>query len=355
MKKILSLLLAVAVILSSFAFTVSAENDYPIKREDLRIRDPFVLVYDGKYYMYGTCLSRGEGYGCCVSEDLENWSEPQQVFSPDEEFDGYDNYWAPECHYYNGSFYLFATYKSETTQKRGVGIFKSESPLGPFELITDGHATPENLDCIDGTLYIDSDGQPWMVYVNEWTSQPDENGEMAAARLSEDLTEFVSEPIVLFRSNAHLWTNGNVTDGCFMYRTSGGELIMLWSNFVRSGGYAVGIAVSDNGEIDGNWIQHPDALYKENDFGRLNGGHPMIFETLDGEMMMSVHSPNEYSEELFETAQFIPIRDTGNSVSISKTETFDGINSFLIDVYVKLITALRPVIPFLYPILSIRV
>lgn len=352
MKKIFSLILTVILIFSSCLVCSFAQSEYPIKREDLRIRDPFVLVYDGKYYMYGTCLSRGEGYGCCVSEDLENWSEPYQIFSPDESFDGYADYWAPECHYFNGSFYLFATYKSETTQKRGVGIFKSSSPLGSFELISNGHATPKDIDCIDGTLYIDPDGQPWMVYVNEWTSQPDENGEMAAAMLSEDLSSFISEPIVLFRSDNHIWTDGNVTDGCFMYRTSDGELLMLWSNFARSGGYAVGIAVSDSGRIDGNWIQYPDAFYKENSFGNLNGGHPMLFETLEGQLMMLIHSPNNYSETLFETAKFIPVEDTGNTVIYKENSFLGKIEAIFLDIYIEIVSLIYPLLPYLEFILS---
>ena len=116
MKKFIAVLLSVIVLLTCFAMPSSAE-EYPIKRENLQVRDPFVLAYEGKYYMYGTCLSQGEGYGCVVSEDLENWSEKIQIFSPDENFDGYADFWAPECHYYKGAFYLFATYRSRSGEK----------------------------------------------------------------------------------------------------------------------------------------------------------------------------------------------------------------------------------------------
>lgn len=321
MKKIISVFLIFITIVGCFVPSVFADNDYPIKREKLLVRDPFVLVYDNKYYMYGTCLSNGEGYGCCVSEDLENWSNPVQVFTPHKSFDGYADYWAPECHYYNGSFYLFATYKSKASGKRGVGIFKSDSPLGPFSQISKGHITPKDIDCIDGTLYVDEEGQPWMIYVNEWTSQPDGNGEMAAAKLSCDLTHFISEPVVLFRSNNHFWTKGNVTDGCFMYRTAEGRLIMLWSNFARSGGYAVGMAVSDNGKPDGKWIHHPNSFYKKSRTFPLDGGHPMIFETVEGQLLMSIHSPNSCGDGLFETAVFIPVEEIGNTIRLVPEKT----------------------------------
>lgn len=316
MKRLFTMFMCMVMLSCCFVFPCAAEN-YPIKRENLRVRDPYVLAYEGKYYMYGTCLSQGQGYGCVVSEDLENWSERIQIFTPDENFDGYADFWAPECHYYNGSFYLFATYRSKESEKRGTAVFKSDSPTGPFELISDGHITPKNTDCIDGTLYVDDDGQPWMFFVNEWTSSPDEVGEMSVVKLSDDLTHFISEPKMIFRARKHIWTKGSVTDGPFVYKTSKGKLIMLWSNMARSGGYAVGMAVSDNGRPDGDWLHHPKAFYKKTDT-QLDGGHPMIFETFDGQLMVSVHSPNSYSEELFETAKFIPIEDTGSYIRVAK-------------------------------------
>ncbi len=320
MKKLISLILTIPLIACGFVLPSAAGEAYPIKRENLFVRDPYVLVHDGKYYMYGTGLSNGAGYGCVVSEDLENWSEQIQVFTPSADFDGYDNFWAPECHYYEGSFYLFATYLSRASGKRGTAIFKASSPTGPFEIITDGHVTPKERDCIDGTLYVDADGQPWMVYVNEWTSSPDKIGEMAIAKLSDDLTHFTSEPKVIFRADGHLWTDNRVTDGPFVYSTSKGELLMLWSNSVDKKGYAVGLAISENGKIDGNWLHYPQAFYKKDKNNEYDGGHPMLFTTLDGQLMMSIHSPNE-SGEVVTHAEFIPVEESGDIIRIVQDDS----------------------------------
>lgn len=321
MKKFFSVILAVIMILGSAVMPSFAhENEYPQKRENFTIRDPYVLVYNGKYYMYGTGLA-GRGYGCVVSENLEDWSYPIQVFTPDADFDGIKDFWAPECHYYNGKFYLFATYYSSVTQKRGVGIFVADEPTGPFTQLGGGHITPKDHDSIDGTLYVDGDGQPWMVYVSEWTSNPDEIGDMAIAKLSPELDRFISEPKIIFRANGHLWTDGKVTDGPFLYRTENGRLLMLWSNSARQGGYAVGVAWSDNNEITGKWKQQPKALYRESIYHELDGGHGMIFETLDGQLMLSIHSPNSQTEEHRTTAVFIPLRDTGSSLVLNENYT----------------------------------
>lgn len=332
-KKYISIILALAVAFSCFGIMAFAEQEYPLKCSRLHIRDPYVLPYDGKYYMYGTCLSNGKGYGCVISENLEDWSYPVQVYTPAEDSDEIADFWAPECHYYNEAFFLFATYRSKKSGKRGTAIYKSSSPTGPFEMISDGHATPKDIDCIDGTLFIDDDGQPWMVYVNEWTSSPDEVGEMAAAKLSDDLTQFISDPIVLFRARKHIWTTGSVTDGPCLYKTESGRLIMLWSNLDKDSNYAVGMAASDNGKIDGNWIHYPDAFYKKGIQNVLDGGHPMLFYTFDGQLTMSIHSPNSYSEELFETAHFYPIEDRGNLINIKNDSKFDLIINVIYEIY----------------------
>ena len=322
MKKILALILTVITVLGCVVMPTFAADEYvyPQKREDFTIRDPFVLVHEGKYYMYGTGLA-GRGYGCVISENLEDWTYPIQVFTPDECFDGIKDFWAPECHYYNGKFYLFATYFSGETQHRGVGIFVADEPTGPFTQLGDGHITPHDRDSIDGTLYVDGDGQPWMVYVREWTSAEDEVGEMAIAKLSENLDCFISEPKIIFRADGHLWTDSHVTDGPFLYRTENGRLLMLWSNSAKQGGYAVGVAWSDNNEITGKWKHQPSALYRKDMYHELDGGHGMIFRTLDGQLMMSIHSPNSQTEEHRTTAVFIPIKDTGNSIVLAENYT----------------------------------
>lgn len=333
MKKLFALFMVLVMGFSMFSLLATAEGQNGFvfevpsdridmtqtkKTEDVYIRDPCILVYGNKYFMYGTGAATKAGYGCYVSEDLENWAGPVNVFEADsaENFDGIDNYWAPECYYYNGSFYIFATYKSGTTGHRGVSIMKSESPLGPFYEITDGHITPKEWDAIDGTLYVDKNGEPWMIFVHEWTSMPDGVGDMSYAKLSEDLTHFTSEPVRMFKANEPFWTFNNVTDGPCPYRTKDGSLIMLWSNNIPTSGYSVGIARSTTGEIDGKWKHDLTPLYTEGAYHPLDGGHGMIFETPDGRLMLSIHSPNSSTEENMTHAVFLELEDTGSTVVI---------------------------------------
>ncbi len=272
------------------------------------VRDPCV-IYDGeKYYMYGTGLASGLGYGCVTSDDLKTWSEPFNAYSFPEEIGAQGDCWAPECHYYNGNYYIFATYRG-SNGLRGCAIFKSESPAGPFEMITDGHITSSEWNAIDASLYVDENGDPWIIYVREWVTAPNEIGTFEVARLSEDLTKIISEPVEIFKANSSNWATKGVTDGCWAYKMkSTGSLIMLWSNW-DLGGYCVGMARSKSGSILGPWEQISTRLYSSTYSSGYDGGHASIFTDKNGQMMISFHGPNTATDTVREHAFFLPIEE----------------------------------------------
>lgn len=258
--------------------------------KDINIRDPFVLTYNGKYYLYGT---RGEtawtkafGLDVYVSDDLETWSGPHECFSVPENFWGEEEIWAPEVHLYNGAFYMFASFYSEK-RSRATHILKSDSPMGPFLPFTDDAITPQGWTCLDGTFYLDKNGDPYIVFCREWVQVKD--GEIHAMKLKSDLSAADGEPILLFKGSQPEWADKSretfVTDGPFMYRTKDGRLLMIWSTFTEKG-YVQAIAYSDNGEIDGNWC-HEKPMFEE------NGGHGMIFDDYNGKKYLILHSPND--------------------------------------------------------------
>ena len=257
---------------------------------DINIRDPFVLKEDGKYYLYGTrgetAWTKAEGLDVYVSDDLENWSGPHECFSVPENFWGEKEIWAPEVHKYNGSYYMFASFYSEK-RSRATQILKSDTTMGPFLPFTDDAITPVGWTCLDGTFYVDKNGDPYIVFCREWVQVTD--GEIHAMKLTKDLTAAAGEPKLLFSASQPEWADKTrdmfVTDGPFLYRTSEGRLLMIWSTFTPSG-YVQAIAYSDNGEIDGNWLHEKPMFDKD-------GGHGMIFEDYNGQKHLILHSPNE--------------------------------------------------------------
>lgn len=260
-----------------------------MKLSDIHIRDPFILPYNNKYYMYGTrvgnCFNSGLGFDVYISEDLENWSEPVSVFEKSDNFWGELNFWAPEVHQKDGKFYMFASFKADG-KCRATQILVSDKPDKPFTTISELPQTPQNWECLDGTLYIDN-GTPYMVFSHEWVQITD--GEMCAVKLSEDLSKPIGEPFVLFKASEPSWAAKDdkrfVTDGPFLYRTEQGRLLMIWSSLIGDR-YIEAISYSDNGRIDGNWKHSDELLFSD------NGGHGMIFETFEKEKLFVFHSPN---------------------------------------------------------------
>ena len=289
-----------------------------LKTTDILIRDPYVLVHEGKYYMYGTrsllCWKKPDdisiqGFDVYVSDDLINWSEPTEVFKRPDNFWADKNFWAPEVHAYNGAFYLFATFIGESNNKRrGTAILKSDSPLGPFVEHSREKLTPTDWECLDGTLYISKDNTPYMVFCHEWVQIQD--GTVSAIQLTPDLKSTVGEPFDLFKASEPSWADGDggkqrwVTDGPCFYRTHTGELLLFWSS-LRDGQYVEAIARSDNGDIDGNWIHNDELLFAK------DGGHGMAFKGLDGQLYFTLHSPNT---NYHENPVFFKIKDTGDNI-----------------------------------------
>ena len=290
------------------------------------VRDPFVLRRGSSCYLYGTGVFdykredwENTAWICYVNHSgkLDGPWEKTKELVYENPHGATKNRWAPEVHEYQGAYYMFATYYWEKTGHRGCTILKADSPKGPFVEITNGHITPGDWDAIDGTLYIDPKGEPWMVFVHEWTSTADGIGTMAVAKLSADLTHFVTEPVELFRADSPSWTNHRVTDGCFLYTTENGTLLMLWSNFDKDG-YCVGIARSESGNILGPWTQDDKRLFCKASDGVYDGGHGMIFTDADGRMYLTLHSPNSAVDGQIERTVFIPVKEENNTLVIAE-------------------------------------
>ena len=282
-----------------------------MKCKDINIRDPFVIYKDGTYYMYGTRAAnfgvRTGGFDVYTSTDLENWSEPRQVFDSGIYGLNQGSNWAPEVHFYKGSYYMFATF-IKPDGLRGTYILRSDSPMGPFRPHSNGAAIPEGWECIDGTFYVE-DNQPYIVFCHEHTQITD--GTICYMRLSEDLTKTVGEPVTLFSASSPdyvkepLGDGHYVTDGPFMYRTVKGELLLLWSTFIN-GDYAECLVRFSGGSIKNPFI-HLDPLTND------DGGHGMLFESENG-LYLTFHRPNHSGSE---HPVFIKVEDRGDTICLA--------------------------------------
>lgn len=289
-----------------------------LKNTDIHIRDPFVLpiTEEKQYYLYGTTggeawTNSAQGIDYYISRDLQNWEGPFPAFRPPTNFWADRNFWAPEVHIYHGRYYMFVSFKAEGIC-RGTQILIADHPQGPFSPISDGPVTPRDWECLDGTLFVDANDQPWMVFCHEWVQVGD--GEICALRLDDNLESAMEQPHLLFRASEATWAQevnskgrkGYVTDGPWLHRLASGELLMLWSSLGVSG-YTIGIAKSASGDILGPWQQVTEPLYAG------DGGHCMIFHTFEGQLFLAYHRPNPSPDE---RPCCVPLRETELSVEI---------------------------------------
>lgn len=276
-----------------------------METNQIQIRDPFVLPVpeDNVYYLFGSTdrniWGKGTGFDAYTSNDLKSWEGPYPAFRPKEDFFSDTNFWAPEVYAYGGRYFMFATFRRKDNGLLGTAVLTAERPLGPFSLHSDGPVTPQAWSSLDGTLFVDDIGSPWIVFCHEWQQVGD--GEICAMRLSEDLKQAVSKPELLFRASEAPWTEpyvsprfadtrNFVTDGPFLFRGESGDLYMLWASFIDNR-YALGCAKSMSGLIAGPWRHAEEPLY------RNDGGHGMTFRTFDGRLMLAIHAPNRTPDE----------------------------------------------------------
>jgi hypothetical protein len=310
-----------------------------LRLPDIQLHDPWMIADQATrtYYLYSSASPRITGQGRTgtlyyTSTDLATWEGPFIAFVvPAESWaDATVGAWAPEVHAYRGKYYLFTTLHNpakrltttDTTRPnsmRATVIAVGDSPAGPFRLTkTDAPVTPPDFMTLDGTLYVDRGGKPWMVYAHEWIQKVD--GTMEAIPLNDELTAAVGEPIHLFKASDAPWLNAQmtpstrenhyVTDGPELFRTRTGTLLMLWASYMKNeldrNGYVQTLARSKSGELKGPWEQLAPLV--END-----SGHGMLFRSFDGTLMLIVHQPFRNAR-----GKIYEMEDTGDGLRVVK-------------------------------------
>lgn len=308
---------------------------------DMPVHDPWIVADSATktYYLYTSNDQRSTsvdrpGTMAYRSRDLKHWEGPLVVFRlPEGTWAANEAAWAPEVHAWRGRYYLFTTLHNpgkvlaeppavwHTNHMRGTVTAVSESPEGPFTLLrTDAPVPPADFMTLDGTLYVDRAGKPWMVYAHEWLQKVD--GAMEAVPLSSDLAHAAGAPMHLFKASDAPWLNENVTpstressyvtDGPELFRTRDGHLLMLWSSY-ENGSYVETEARSKSGELAGPWEQLTPLV-------KQDSGHGMLFRTFDGQLMMVLHRPFQNAR-----AKLYEMSDEGDHLRVVRERTdLDG-------------------------------
>jgi beta-xylosidase len=310
-----------------------------LRLPDIQLHDPWMIA-DQKtrtYYLYSSASPRITGQGRTgtlyyKSRDLATWEGPFIAFvAPEDSWaDPAVGAWAPEVHAYKGRYFLFTTLhnprkllpttdSTRPNSMRSTMIAVSDSPEGPFALTKkDAPITPANFMTLDGTLYVDRAGKPWMVYAHEWIQKVD--GTMEAIPLNDDLSDSAGKPIHLFKASDAPWINAQmtpstrenhyVTDGPELFRTRKGTLLMLWASYMKNelgrDGYVQTLARSVSGEIQGPWVQLSPLIGNDS-------GHGMLFRSFDGKLMLVLHQPFQNAR-----GKIYEMEDAGDNLRVVK-------------------------------------
>lgn len=283
-----------------------------MKTKDIRVRDPFVLTFGGEYFLYKSDYNAdNKNIWVLKSRDLEEWSEPEVVYTLSEDSWGCADLWAPEVHKYNGKYYMFLSLLGKNGL-RGTEISVSDTPDGEFIPITNQPATPIDRSCIDASLYVEN-GVPYIVYSADWPFNYVEEkgcyvGSIWAVEMTSDLTREAGEPFCLFRSDDALdkpdsfeYEGKMITrygsDAPFVQKLSSGKLLLTWSP-MPEGNYVVLGAMADS--ITGRWEHLKNPIFNQ------NGGHAMFFDGIDGKRYMCIHCPEKMP---LERATFIEFKE----------------------------------------------
>ena len=263
---LLVLLLPVCAAAEEYVNPMTVEGQYPPitgAQDDYGIGDPFVMRWNGMYYMYpSTCEDRVRVY---TSRDLVNWTYEGYCTKGRDVYFAY----APEVVYWRGRFYMITS-----PQGHGHYILKSDSPLGPFELITGnfGHS-------IDGSFFKHDDGQLMMLFPDNW---------IIKSAMLDEKTMLPSRLASTTGATLKHWT-----EGPGLFRRGDWYYLTFTGNHVCSTGYQVSFA-SRKGGPRGNFAQREDATLLINsvfgdDFKGLGHSSNVVGPDLDS-MYIAYHS-----------------------------------------------------------------
>ncbi|OOV19539.1 glycoside hydrolase family 43 protein [Flavobacterium sp. LM4] len=144
--------------------------------------DPAALVYKDKVYLYAGHDEAPNDFNfykmnewvVYSSSDMKKWESHQVPLKVTDFAWAKGDAWASQVIERNGKFYWYVTVEHGSIPGKSIGVAVSDNPIGPFKdalgkaLITNDMTTHTKIswDDIDPTVYIDYDGQAYLIWGN---------------------------------------------------------------------------------------------------------------------------------------------------------------------------------------------
>lgn len=259
------------------------------------IGDPFTLLYDGKYYIYAT--NAPDGFRVYTSDDLITLKDEGYCYKDCPW--GMGSYWAPEVIYFNGKFIMHYTCRWKEKKSLRMSTAVADSPLGPFKDISDTPLFEFGYAAIDGTAFIDDDGQGYF-YFSRDCSENEINGihesHTYCVKLDSEMLRPVGEPVFVSapttewekKSGDWRWNEGPA-----MLKHNGKYYLSYSANYYAGKYYSVCYSTSTK-PMEGfiKAAENPILSYIE---GEMSGpGHNAYFKDKEGNLMTSFHIHTDY-------------------------------------------------------------
>ncbi|MGN0852367.1 MAG: family 43 glycosylhydrolase [Kiritimatiellia bacterium] len=247
--------------------------------------DPFILLDGGTYYAYGTCSENG--IGVAVSANLETWRLGVGRSAGNLALDKADSFgdkwfWAPEVYRIGDRYVMY--YSADLHVCAAV----ADSPLGPFRQ-TVREPLFAAAGTIDNSLFFDTAGRPWMVFVKF-----DHGNVICLAEMEPDCLRVKPGTVRRILSAEAPWERSDprcrIAEGPFVIYEKGRYVLTYSANDYRDVGYGVGFATAARPE--GPWTKSPLNPILQGNWGLKGTGHQSLFRDRQGKWRMAFHAHN---------------------------------------------------------------
>ncbi len=175
MKKFFSAITMAAISAVSLCAAVPAVThaENPIVQTSFT-PDPAPVVFGDELYVFTGCDREGNndfyymtGWQCFSTKDMKNWTDHGRILE-DTSFSwcNKNDAWASQCIERNGKYYFYFTTTNKSGGGRAIGVAVADSPEGPYRDPNGKPLCGPNWDYIDPTVFIDDDGQAWLMFGN---------------------------------------------------------------------------------------------------------------------------------------------------------------------------------------------
>lgn len=265
--------------------TCSDETQPLPDKSPVFLGDPYILVDDGTYYMYGTGQDSDTGISVYKSDNLKTWEGPVGAVDGfalhKQDVYGDRWYWAPEVYQIDDLYYMFFSVEEH------MAVATSESPLGPFT--QQEKSTLTNFKAIDHSLFVDDDGTYYLYF-----AKFEEGLETWVAEIEEDFSSIREGTMQRVVSRSQDWERslkdpvGIVNEGAQVIKHEDMYYMIYSANHYASQDYGIGLAYADHPM--GPWTKQESNPILQNPDDRVGTGHSMIFEGTDGQLYMAYHA-----------------------------------------------------------------